>query len=245
MYFNYSEIPERLSAYRRALDKTQVEMSEVFAVNQSHYNKLESGQKVISYRSMLQFIENGGDIVYLITGKEYCPGFLNDYINCRKTDTGRVETLKAILWLTKQGILYSGSNLPKNVWEEKFSKDASRSLEKSWKYVAMFENEESTGSIWENIRIIERISQVDMAGQLEIDIKRYRRLEKLMIMPDAAILQALYNIFGYSPMIAFDKEIYCVDEINKIWNLFPNALRKELEAILKRDIRLISRYERD
>ena len=38
----YSEVPQRLCAYRKALEMTQKEMSERFGVQQDHYSRLEN-----------------------------------------------------------------------------------------------------------------------------------------------------------------------------------------------------------
>ena len=49
----YSEVPQRLCAYRKALKMTQTEMSERLGVKQDHYSRLESGKTLLSYRNLL------------------------------------------------------------------------------------------------------------------------------------------------------------------------------------------------
>lgn len=39
MNADYSEVPQRLCAYRKALEKTQKEMAEKFGVKQDHYSR--------------------------------------------------------------------------------------------------------------------------------------------------------------------------------------------------------------
>lgn len=227
---NYSEIPQRLSAYRKALNMSQEEMGRQFAVNQSHYYKLETGAKIISYKSMKQFRQNGGDLCYLITGEKYQRGIADEYIGRCRTQTGRTEAMKLILWLTEQGILlHSGST-------EELDK-------KMWKHIKLAEREKEDASVWKKIRMIEDLSQIQMAEKLDISIKRYRRIEERKVEPDAEILSILYVEFGYSPLVILDRESYCMNEINSIWDSFPENIRKYLNRLLDENIKLIDRYE--
>lgn len=51
----YSEVPQRLCAYRKALEKTQKEMAEKFGVKQDHYSRLESGKTFLYYKLYMSF----------------------------------------------------------------------------------------------------------------------------------------------------------------------------------------------
>lgn len=227
---NYSEIPKRLSAYRKALNMSQEEMGRQFAVNQSHYYKLETGVKIISYNSMEQFQKNGGDLCYLITGEKYQHGITDEYIGRCRTQTGRAETMKLILWLTEQGILLHSGNT------EELD-------EKMWKHIKLAEWEKEDASVWKTIRMIENLSQIQMAEKLDINIKRYRRIEERKVGPDAEILRILYMEFGYSPLVILDRESYYMNEINSVWDSFPENIRKYLNRLLDENIKLIDRYE--
>lgn len=227
---NYSEIPQRLFAYRKALNMSQEEMGRKLAVNQSHYYKLETGAKIISYKSMKQFQENGGDLCYLITGQKYEYGITDIYVGRCRTQTGRTAAMRMILWLTEQGILLNGGNT-----EELDGK--------MWKHIKLAEREKEDASVWKTIRMIEDLSQVQMAEKLDINIKRYRRIEERKVGPDAEILNRLYMEFGYSPLAVMDRESYYMNEINGVWNSFPGKIRQVLNRLLDENIKLIDRYE--
>ena len=47
-----------------------------------------------------------------------------------------------------------------------------------------------------------------MASLLDINIKRYRRIEKNQVLPDADILYSLYMKLGYSPLIVMDSDFF-------------------------------------
>lgn len=225
----YSEVPQRLCAYRKALEKTQKEMAEKFGVKQDHYSRLESGKTFLSYRNLLCFVSNGGDIYYLITGKERYVGVIDAYLDNFKILGDKVELLKLILWVTYQGVSYEESN---KIYE----------IKRAWKHIELIENEKKINSIWKNIRKVEGISQKRMADQLDINIKRYQRMENLRTKPDAEILHSLFWDLGYSPLGMMKQDMLYVDEINKIWDEFPEKTRERLEGVIEQGIKLMQEF---
>lgn len=225
----YSEVPQRLCAYRKALEKTQKEMAEKFGVKQDHYSRLESGKTFLSYRNLLCFVSNGGDIYYLITGKERYVGVIDAYLDNFKLLRDKVEIVKLILWATYQSISYEKSN---EIYE----------IKRAWKHIELIENEKKMNSIWRNIRKIEGISQQRMAERLDINIKRYQRMENLRTKPDAEILHSLFFDLGYSPLVMMKQDMFYLDEINKIWDEFPEKTRERLEGVIEQGIKLIQEF---
>lgn len=222
----YSEVPQRLCAYRKALEKTQKEMAEKFGVKQDHYSRLESGKTFLSYRNLLCFVSNGGDIYYLITGKERYVGVIDAYLDNFKLLRDKVEIVKLILWATYQSISYEKSN---EIYE----------IKRAWKHIELIENEKKMNSIWRNIRKVEGISQQRMAERLDINIKRYQRMENLRTKPDAEILHSLFFDLGYSPLVMMKQDMFYLDEINKIWDEFPEKTRERLEGVIEQGIKLM------
>ena len=51
-----------------------------------------------------------------------------------------------------------------------------------------------------------------MAERLDINIKRYQRLERMEAEPDAVILNSLYTLFGYSPLIILHENLYYAED---------------------------------
>lgn len=225
----YSEVPQRLCAYRKALEKTQKEMAEKFGVKQDHYSRLESGKTFLSYRNLLCFVSNGGDIYYLITGKERYVGVIDAYLDNFKLLRDKVEIVKLILWATYQSISYEKSN---EIYE----------IKRAWKHIELIENEKKMNSMWRNIRKVEGISQQRMAERLDINIKRYQRMENLRTKPDAEILHSLFFDLGYSPLVMMKQDMFYLDEINKIWDEFPEKTRERLEGVIEQGIKLIQEF---
>lgn len=157
----HNSISQRLVSYRQQLGKSQAEMSREFGVNQSHYSKLESGTKYISYGSLKKFEKAGGDVNYLVTGVHYKTGIVEDCMKRCRTSDGKIELMKALFWLTRQGImLMHGEN-----WKE--------ANQRVWKYIRLAEEKEQHRNIWRSIRKIEDLTQMKMAERLDINIKRY------------------------------------------------------------------------
>ena len=221
---NYLEVPERMKENRILSKMSQEEASKLFAVTQSHYSKLEKGTKIISYESLKAFEEHGGDVDYLITGKHRYLGIVDEYVNRCSTVLGRVETVNFMLRVVKLGLILC-------------EKEPS-ALADSWKYIQLMDAQ-TQDSIWERIRKVEGISQESMAEKLDINIKRYRKIEKLIVEPDAEILHSLYCTFGYSPQVIMDAHAFCMGEINKIWDEFPKEIQMMLKRYLDYDVQLI------
>lgn len=226
MYSTITDISRRLYTYRKKLNKNQEEMGQSLDVSQSQYNKLENGQHIISFHSLKCFREEGGDVYYLITGQEYQPGVLDAYIEKCHSSQEISQFLKLMIWVTEQGM-------------SKIHCPETENLRHMWKYVSLAENEYIIQNIWINIRKAENLSQLQMAELMDIDIKRYRRLEKMLSMPDAAVLATLYEKLSYSPLLFLENKLYCSDMINQLWDRFPDSLRQKLIPILDDGIRLI------
>lgn len=204
-------------------------MAEKFGVKQDHYSRLESGKTLPSYRNLLCFVSNGGDIYYLITGKERYTGVIDAYLDKFKILRDKVELLKLILWVTYQGVSYEKSN---KIYE----------IKRAWKHIELIENEKKINSIWKNIRKVEGISQKRMADRLDINIKRYQRMENLRTKPDAEILHSLFWDLGYSPLVMLKQDVFYLDEINKIWDEFPEKTRERLEGVIEQGIKLMQEF---
>ena len=221
---NYLEVPERLKEIRNLSKMNQEEACQLFAVTQSHYSKLEKGTKIISYESLKAYEAHGGDVDYLITGKHRYSGIVDAYVAQCTTIFGRREIVNFMLLMVKRGLILCEKEITV--------------LEESWKYMQLMDSHEHK-SIWERIRKVEGISQENMAEKLDINIKRYRKIEKLEVNPDAEILYALYSLFGYSPQVIMDSHAFCMGEINKIWDEFSEETQMMLKRSLDYDAQVI------
>ena len=223
-YKFYTSVVSRLKEYRKKMNLTQKQMGLLLNVTQSHYCKLESGMKIIAKKSLLQFSNNGGDVQWLITGKTCQDGIFNDYFAQFKDEQSKVSFLEISIWTIKQGLKLSHYS------------DVSR-LHNVYKIMyLMFWNNESY-SVWNAIRDVESLTQMEMADILEINVKQYRRLEKGISEEDTTILLSLYIKLNYSPLLLIERDMWCINELNAAWNLFStkmqNILKKYIDTLLE------------
>ena len=136
------------------------------------------------------------------------------------------------MWITRQGTILT------------YGEDRKEENRKVWKYIRLAEQRNTQETIWKNIRNLEHLTQAQMAESLKINIKRYQRLEKLEVDPDADILNSLYFLYGYSPLAILDENMYYIDEINKSWENFPESVKLQLHTVLEENMKLIFMYEK-
>ena len=94
-------------------------------------------------------------------------------------------------------------------------------------------------SVWKSIRKLDEITQYRMAEILGINIKRYIKLEKEMIGPDAEILYRLYTGLYYSPYLAMHSSNYYLKECGDAWESFSGEVRGRLDLLIAQGLELI------
>lgn len=224
-YQIYEDVVKRLTEYRQLLGVSQQEMGSYLDVTQPHYLKLEKGLKKISRRSLDAFQAAGLDVYWLLTGEHRESGFLDKYLNGFDDAERRKAILEPAIWITHQG-----SRLYRLEFEP--------SLQKARELLKVTELDEKY--IWAKIRDVEKLTQPQMAKLLDINIKRYRKLEKLEIQEDAEILAVLYEKLHYSPMLIMDWKRFCHDELNGICKKFPEKFEKDMTKYMDFNLEIVS-----
>ncbi len=223
---NYLSIPGRLAAYRKLMNLSQTQMGEKFGVTQSHYSKMESGMKGVSFRALRSFEENGGDPFFLITGERREEGKLELYLERCDSDYGKEKIFEILVWAAEAGRERKETEMP-------------ILTERTDKCIRLMRDYSEEQTVWQNIRRAEDCSQEDMAKLFDINVKRYRSIEKEESMPDAEILQTLYEKMHYSPLVIMDREMYYMDELNRVWeSMSPDWLR-EAEILVEQAFKVV------
>lgn len=223
-YQIYNDVVERLGEYRRQLGATQQEMGRYLAVTQPHYLKLERGLKKISRRSLDAFQAAGMDVLWLLTGKHAENGELDHYLNKVDDAVRKKAILEPAIWITKEGTRMCNFEFEP-------------SLQKAYELMKVTELDEKF--IWLKIRKVEKLTQIQMSEVLDINIKRYRKVEKGLIQEDAEILASLYENLNYSPMLIMDRKRYCHDELNRIFERFPEAVKNNVREYMESSLEIV------
>lgn len=228
---NYLSIPMRLAGYRELMNLSQTQMGEKLGVTQSHYSKLESGLKGVSFRNLKCFEENGGDAFFLITGDHRREGELEHYLERGGSRYEKTRIFEILVWATETGRRSLGD-------------DAAALTERTGKCIRLIRNYSEDLSVWRNIRKAEDCSQEDMAKIFDINIKRYRSIEKGESMPDAEILQTLYEKMNYSPLLILDRRMYYLDELNRVWEALPQDCFREVRILVEQAVKIVHMTEK-
>lgn len=223
---SYLSISRRLAEYRRLMNLNQTQMGEKLGVTQSHYSKLESGLKGVSYRNLKCFEANGGDPFFLITGEHRVKGRLDHYLERFSSRYGKERVFEILVWAAETGRDCAG-------------RGDIILTERTDKCIRLLRDYSKNLTIWRNIRKTEGCSQEEMAKKFDINIKRYRNIEQGKSMPDAEILRLLYEELHYSPLVVLDREMYYLDELNRMWEMLPPEYLRETEILVEQAIKIV------
>lgn len=221
----YQKVPERLLEYRKKLNMTQKQMGSILGLEQNHYGKLEKGTVTISYEALMRLENALGGVYYIITGNDADRNILSQYFSICQTQEQEKRLLKLMVWVTEQGIYQS-----------------KKALEIPYQYkkeIQLQYQEESKEGVWEAIRRLEALTQQEMAKKLDIDVKRYRMLEKGRIFPDGYILANLYANLGYSPMAVMKPSRIILEGLSYIWAQFDEEIRGKINPFVESGIKLL------
>ena len=229
----YKDVLERFVKYREQRNISQNELAQMLRISQSYVSKMEVGKARISFEILTALYQQGWDIDYIITGQENHRTVLNDlYDSCNKER--RADFLQYMVWTVRQGIKSY----------EKHIKQMERYIEK-FEYFNMYTSGiAAEDTAFYGIRTVNRLSQVQMAKMLHVDIKKYRAMEKNEKKPDAELLMLLYNNFECMPFETIYGESD-LGEINAVWRKLPPQMQDELYAFMKQGLRFIDNQTGD
>lgn len=229
----YKDVLERFVKYREQRNISQNELAQMLRISQSYVSKMEVGKARISFEILTALYQQGWDIDYIITGQENHRTVLNDlYDSCNKER--RADFLQYMVWTVRQGIKSY----------EKHIKQMERYIEK-FEYFNMYTSGiAAEDTAFYGIRTVNRLSQVQMAKMLHVDIKKYRAMEKNEKKPDAEMLMLLYNNFECMPFETIYGESD-LGEINAVWRKLPPQMQDELYAFMKQGLRFIDNQTGD
>ncbi|MCM1134242.1 MAG: transcriptional regulator [Clostridium sp.] len=219
-YEEYKVFLCRLIQYRRSHNMTQEETGCLLGITQSQFSKMELGKTIVPYSALKRFKQKGWDIDWLFTGKETISkaSELSDMIDgIREED--RKELLRVIVWLLEEGIRKCTLNIS---FESKCEIEILRMRATGG---------EKTESVLHEVRKIAGMAQIPMAEKLGVNIKKYRRLEKEELKPDAELLLRIYKTTGCKPSLLLDDTDVEKLIINDLWNDITPPVRKKILSL--------------
>ena len=97
--------------------------------------------------------------------------------------------------------------------------------------------------IWRGIRLLEGTTQMNMAKLLDIDRKRYVKLEKQTTSMDAHILNQLFQEFRFFPFQLFERGKYYLNGLYNLAETLPDSEQNEIERKMESYMSWIKREE--
>lgn len=225
----YKSVIVRVKEFRSKLGLTQAEMGCLMGISQSHYNKIEAEENIISLKSLRHLQDQNIDILWLLTGNnlQTHSGVFDYFFEKCVNKKEKIALFHAALWCIEQGKNLNQKDNTDLLWNN------------TCKILQVLMHDGTNHLLWENIRWVEKISQKEMAVKLEMTLSSYRQLEKENIPADAAILSALYGNLGYSPLLILNQEDYGIQAMNTIWGTFELKLQNRLLSYMHMSYELI------
>lgn len=211
---NYQDVLRRLTAYRKRIGMTQVQLAERMDISQEQYSYLENGVTKLTGRNLNILLESGWNVDYIITGDEFDGGkteleeAFDSFGNGKEKEF--IMKLCAEIMIERAGKYYVPK---KRVQENLVLLDA---MLKSWHQFSMIYF----------VRQRMDLTQIAMAEKLGVGIKKYRELEREVRYPDAEMLLGFYDMSGYRPMLFLDFYDRRLLLIKQIWSMLTSKEKK-------------------
>lgn len=219
---SYDDFLHRLNQYRLRINKTQKETSSELGITQSQFSKMELGKTIVPYKVLELLMKMGWDIDYLFTGKKSfsCTSELSSLL-AEVEEQRKKEMLGVIAWCLEQGI-------------NKCVLDISFETRCEIGILKMRAKEKRSESVLYEARKIAGIAQIPMSEKLGVNIKKYRKLEKKQLCPDAELLLRIYEATGCKPSLLFNYgenvERLIIDDL---WNCITPPVRQGILSLVE------------
>lgn len=188
MSADYNGVLERLKQERMAHGMSQEELGSLVRITQGHYSKVENAIKRFTYYEVKSLAETELDLYYIFTG--------------RRTDKKYRELFAHCSYRELRCYLGMASSMTACLYEEQKLDLDTTDYEQACcvRYLAGVADGER-GGIFSPLRHFAQKTQLEMAGQLGMDIKKYRELEKGAIRPDSELIWKLSFLYGVPPAL--------------------------------------------
>lgn len=227
----YSDFLKRLIEYRNSLCMTQKQVASQFNISQGQYSKLESGEIRMSNQVLNRMREDGWDIRYILDGKRQPDGFGKLYEICHADKTVReTEILRLLAWCLES--VAQNAVLPQEMLSE-------------LRLLKLRLQEDSSESVLYLCRKLLEKSQEQMAMQLGLGIKTYRKYEQNqremsvdMVMQLSALTKCRSTVLLFSEYMEWNL-------IQYIWSGLPPVVQECVQKMTEEGIRFLQCLNRN
>lgn len=187
MNTSYQNVLERLKEERLARSWSQDQISQKLKMSQSHYSKVELGNRRFTYYEVQDLYELELDAHYIFTGQR---GSIREDVFFSNCDYRELHFyLHVLAYMAEYFYMVGRSEGWKAVYKE---------LEYIKYVTAPDKTDDNTLFL---LRRMLNYSQQTMAEKLGVDIKKVRTMENGESRPDSEILWKLYHFFRIPPAV--------------------------------------------
>lgn len=231
----YIDIVKRLIQYRQSHRITQIQLAEIFSVTQCEISKLEANEYRISYYDLLQLhAKTDLDIDFLITGEPVTNTIFHTL------EQNLVSSTNSAKYNYIDLILFSLNKIFGQTFIQNSETNHLNYLQRLLRYSFLSGNNQKN-DCWINIRNAFGLTQIKMAEIMDVDIKRYRNIEKGVRTANAELLMNVYNTLQIYPSYFINGKIQNYQHLEQIFQNFSEKNQKEIIEFLRAGIRFINR----
>lgn len=227
----YQQVLNRIVQFRKQMGKTQVDISRDTNLSQAQVCRLESGRNRYQAQTLKEFARQGMDIDYVITGEHRKVGAIEFLIEQNGVTSWeeREQLMRLIVWLLEAGLDRTTEDVPE---------DKMKNYKKELRQLGQVLDDEEDTVIYK-LRSIHALSQLEMSEQLEIGIKKYRKLERGETDIDIELIWNAYRKFRCSPSYLLSGHIENFNMLNEIWTYLDETCRRSITQITKMGLELL------
>ncbi len=226
---NYANMLKRLSEYRKMLSMTKAEVAGFLQVSENRYSEFEDGAKGIPCSVICKLYESGWDMNYIIAGieepkKSSLKDELKEYGECDEK-----ELILLFSWIFSNVIHFDDS-----------MEEECRELELLEIITKGYENHgPETQSLVRTVREMMNRSQEELAEDLCVCVKTYRKIEKNFSKTNAQLLGDFCELSGFRPSLFLNTSVER-DIIEHIWNVLKEDVKQTVLQFVHKGIQMIS-----
>lgn len=231
---SYIDIVKRLIHYHKSHRITQIQLAEIFSVTQCEVSKLESNEYRISYHDLLQLhTKTDLDIDFLITGKSAKTTIFHTL------EKELLSPLSAARYSYTDLILFSLNKVSESDIINNDEMNGLKYLQRLLRYSFLSGNKQKD-DCWLNVRNAFNLTQIKMAEIMDVDIKRYRNIEKGIRTANAELLMNIYNALEIYPSYFIYGKIENYEHLEQIFQNISLENQREIVEFLKAGIKFIN-----
>ncbi|MBD5536373.1 MAG: helix-turn-helix transcriptional regulator [Lachnospiraceae bacterium] len=219
MSTSYQNVLERLKEERLARKWSQDQISQKLKMSQSHYSKVELGNRRFTYYEVQDLYELELDAHYIFTGQKSSTKEETFFSNCDYRELHFY--LHVLAYMAEYFYMVGRSEAWKAVYKE---------LEYIKYVTAPDKTDDNTLFL---LRRMLNYSQQTMAEKLGVDIKKVRTMENGESLPDSEILWKLYYFFRIPPAVFTGSQRGMLNAFSCLLDILTKEDRKHALEVLQ------------